>query len=66
MEKLTQNDIISLSKEHTALAQQQYEALQKSPYVNMSQTDADEYNKRRIRIGEICEQLTKFRSPRGT
>jgi hypothetical protein len=66
MEMLTRNDIISLSKEHDALAKQQYEALQKSSYVNMSQTEADEYNKRRIRIGELCEILSKFRPHDGT
>ncbi|HMH13925.1 MAG TPA: hypothetical protein VK578_12530 [Edaphobacter sp.] len=66
MEMLTRNDIISLSKEHAALAKQQYEALQKSSYVNMSQTEADEYNKRRIRIGELCEILSKFRPHEGT
>ena len=66
MEKLTRNDIIALSKEHAALAQQQYEALQKSSYVNMKQTEADDYDKRRIRIGELCKLLTKFRPPHRT
>jgi hypothetical protein len=66
MEKSPRIDIISLSKEHAALAKQQYEALQKSSYVNMNQTEADEYNKRRIRIGELCEILAKFRSSHRT
>jgi hypothetical protein len=46
-----------MSAEHAALAKQQYEALQKSPYVKMTQAEADAYDKRRLRIGELCEFL---------
>jgi hypothetical protein len=50
-----------LSKELSVLSRQQYEALQKASYLNMPQEDADEYNRRRLRIGEICEPLTEFK-----
>jgi hypothetical protein len=52
-----------LSKELSILSRQQYEALQKASYLNMPQEDADEYNNRRLRIGEICELLAKFKHP---
>jgi hypothetical protein len=51
-----------LSLEHSALARQQYEALQKSPYINMTCQDAEAYDQRRLRIGEICQLLARFRS----
>jgi hypothetical protein len=39
----------------------QYEALQKSSYLQMPQKEADVYDRRRVRIGELCDLLTKFR-----
>jgi len=54
--------IENLSEEHASLARQQYEALQKSPYVRMSESEARVYDERRLRIGEICELLAEFRS----
>jgi hypothetical protein len=50
-----------LSLELSTLSRQQYEALQKASYLYMPQQEADEYNKRRLRIGEICEHLAKFK-----
>jgi hypothetical protein len=55
------NEIASLSAEHAALARHQYEALQKSPYVRMSESEFEAYNARRLRIGEICDSPAKFR-----
>jgi len=40
----------------------QYEALQKSPYLKMSTQEAEAYDKRRLRIGEICNILRRLRS----
>jgi hypothetical protein len=54
----------ALEKELAMLSRRQYEALQKGPYLRMSREDADEYDKRRLRIGEICERLAKLR-PKG-
>ena len=51
-----------LSNEHSALTREQYNALQKSSYLKMSQEDADAYDKRRVRIGEICHLLGAIRS----
>ena len=60
-EKPTRDDVHSLSSELAALTKQQYGSLQKSSYINMTQSDADAYNKRRLRIGELCELLAKCR-----
>jgi hypothetical protein len=58
-------EIKRLSAEHSALARRQHEALQKSSYFLMSDTDANAYDERRKRIGEICDLLAEFRSPIG-
>jgi hypothetical protein len=55
-------EIKRLSVEHSALARQQHEALQKSPYFQMSDSEAIAYDERRKRIGLICERLAEFRS----
>jgi hypothetical protein len=54
-----------LSAEHSALARQQHEALQKSSYFLMSDSEAHAYDERRKRIGEICDLLAEFRSSAG-
>lgn len=59
--KLATEEADRLSEELSALAKKQYEALQKKSYVNMSEAEADGYDKRRLRIGEICDILAKFR-----
>jgi hypothetical protein len=51
-----------LSGELSILSRQQYEALQDASYLNMSEREAEEYDKRRLRIGEICAFLVKFRT----
>jgi len=55
-------ELDGLSLEHSALARQQYEALQKSSYIKMTSQDAAAYDQRRLRIGEICQLLARFRS----
>jgi hypothetical protein len=57
------DEIKRLSAEHSALARQQHEALQKSSYFLMSDSEALAYDERRKRIGEICDLLAEFRSP---
>jgi hypothetical protein len=58
-------EIKRLSAEHSALARQQHEALQKSSYFLMSESEANAYDERRKRIGEICDLLAEYRSPIG-
>jgi hypothetical protein len=50
-----------LSEELATLYRQQYEALQKSSYLKMPPKQAAEYDRRRLRIGRICELLAKFK-----
>lgn len=52
-----------LEEELARLSHQQYLALQKDSYLRMSAAEAAEYDKRRIRIGEICGLLARFRRP---
>jgi hypothetical protein len=57
-------EIESLSRELSSLARRQYEALQKSPYTRMSQSEAAAYDSRRERIGKIREYLSKHKPHR--
>jgi hypothetical protein len=59
--KLTDEEANSLSLELGSLTRRQYEALQKSPYLRMSKKEAEDYDRRRLRIGEISDLLAKFR-----
>jgi len=52
----------TLSAELATLYKQQYEALQKASYLNMSAKQVAEYDRRRLRIGKICELLAKFKA----
>jgi hypothetical protein len=56
------NEPERLSVELSVLSREQYEALQKSSYLNMSQVQADAYDKRRLRIGERYRILSRLRS----
>jgi hypothetical protein len=49
-----------LLAEHAVLVWLQYEALQKSPYRRMPVKDAEAYDRRRLRLGEVEERLAKF------
>jgi hypothetical protein len=44
------------------IGQSQYIALHNSPYIRMTPSEADAYDARRLRIGQICELLADFRS----
>jgi hypothetical protein len=48
IEKPSEEEICSMSAEHAALAKQQYEALQKSPYVKMTQASRGSSNSLRF------------------
>jgi hypothetical protein len=61
-EKPSADEAKSLTIEHAALVKLQYEALQREPYIRMSQDEADAYDERRLRIEEICLRLAKYRS----
>ena len=50
-----------MSAELRVLYRLQYEALQKSSYLRMSEKEAEVYDRRRVRIGELCDKLTKLR-----
>jgi hypothetical protein len=50
-----------LADELSILSKQQSMALQKAAYFSMSDGEAQKYDERRIRIGQICDQLAKFR-----
>lgn len=51
-----------LEQELALISHQQFMALQKCSYLQMSEQEAGEYDKRRIRIGEICDLLEKYKS----
>ncbi|MCU1303418.1 MAG: hypothetical protein JWQ87_3702 [Candidatus Sulfotelmatobacter sp.] len=50
-----------LAEEMAALSKLQSEALQTAAYVRMSERQAGEYDHRRLRIGEACGLLGKFK-----
>lgn len=58
---LRPEDAEDLEQELALISHQQFMALQKSSYLRMSEKEAGEYDKRRIRIGEICALLEKYR-----
>jgi hypothetical protein len=58
---ITSSEAKDLAEELSRLTRQQYEALQRASYLHMSANEAAEYDERRIRIGELCGVLGKFR-----
>jgi hypothetical protein len=52
----------SMSAELGVLYMLQYEALQKSSYLRMSEKEAEVYDRRRIRIGDLCDKLAELRA----
>lgn len=50
-----------MAAELSILSKAQSEALQKAPYIRMSKAERGAYDRRRERIDELCESLTKFR-----
>jgi hypothetical protein len=55
------DEVEKLSAELSALSKQQYEALQKASYPKMPPGQAAEYDRRRLRIGQIGKLLAKFK-----
>jgi hypothetical protein len=53
-EDLSANQARELAGELTALAKQQSEALQTAVYLLMSEKEAQQYDKRAVRIAELC------------
>jgi hypothetical protein len=54
------DEALALSDELAALTRHQYEALLKSSLARMSPQESNQYEQRRLRIGEICEKLKTF------
>jgi hypothetical protein len=52
-----------LADELSELSKLQSQALQASAYVLMNAQEAQQYDARRIRIGELCECLGRFNPP---
>ncbi|HXM66076.1 MAG TPA: hypothetical protein VN911_05045 [Candidatus Acidoferrum sp.] len=58
-ENLSAKQTEDLTEELAVLAKLQLEALQTAAYINMSKAEAAQYDKRAVRIGEICGRLGK-------
>jgi hypothetical protein len=63
-EDLKSDEAMRLSAELSLLSGQQYEALQRAPYRRMSDPERDAYDRRRLRIGELCSLLTEVQTKR--
>jgi len=61
LERLTDDETNALSMELGPLTRLQFEALLNSPYLRMSKSDADAWDRRRVRIGAISDCLAKVR-----
>jgi hypothetical protein len=51
-----------LADELSALSKKQSKALQASAYIQMNAQEASEYDERRVRIGELCSILGRFKA----
>jgi hypothetical protein len=60
----TAEQVRGLADELAALSKQQSKALQASAYKRMSVEEASEYDRRRVRIAEICAVVGKFKPDR--
>jgi hypothetical protein len=58
----TISEIEELTSAHNALTRLQYEALQRSPYARMSESEAAAHDNRLARIIEIHRQLANHRA----
>jgi hypothetical protein len=56
----TPDEAPRLSLELSTLMQRQYESLQTAPYFLMPREDREAYDRRRVRIEEVRELLSKF------
>jgi hypothetical protein len=61
LDKLSPEQAKELTEEMAALAKQQFQALQTAAYMRMSPDEAEQYDLRRLRIGQICGLLSKFK-----
>jgi hypothetical protein len=61
-EDLESDEAMRLSAELSLLSGQQYEALQRASYHRMSDPERDAYDRRRVRIGELCSFLGKLQT----
>ena len=61
-EDLKSDEALRLSAEPSLLSGQQYEALQRAPYHRMSAPERDAYDRRRVRIGELCSLLSEVQT----
>jgi hypothetical protein len=59
--ELSSEEAKKLAEELSALSRRQSEALQIAAYMKMSKEEAEHYDERARRIGQICGQLRKFR-----
>jgi hypothetical protein len=59
-ESLPENEPLALSSELAAITRNQYQALLKASLVPLTHEEASEYDRRRLRIGEICTKLNCF------
>jgi hypothetical protein len=59
---LRREEAEDLEQELALISHEQFMALQKCSYLRMSEQEAGEYDRRRIRIGEICALLEKYKS----
>lgn len=62
MELYTVDASEEMSAELGVLYRLQYESLQKSSYLHMLEKEAEVYDRRRLRIGELCEALAALRA----
>jgi hypothetical protein len=56
----TPDEAQRLSLELSTLMQRQYESLQTAPYFLMPREEREAYDRRRVRIEELRELLTRF------
>jgi hypothetical protein len=55
-------ELAELAAELAELSRQQSEAVISTAYVRMNAAEAEEYDKRRLRIGELFELMSKYKS----
>jgi hypothetical protein len=69
LDNLTDNisaeKLSELADELSALSKKQSQALQASAYIRMNAQEAREYDERRVRIGELCSVLGRFKATNG-
>jgi hypothetical protein len=64
MAELSAEEAGAFARELAKLSAEQYKALQDSVYMRMLPKEAEEYDRRRLRIAELWTQLHKFKPKR--